>query len=296
MKQLILIADMEGASGIFEGCHKWLWNGHDDWRKYGRDCITSDVLAVCSAAIDFGIDDILLYDMHWAGNAEFNIIIEKLLPIVRVFDVPNRQTLWRRMRGQAAQNPFGLITLGQHARFTDDPITNYCTASAYFPHTIQSPPIKNFFLNDLHIAEIGTAVLSFRDVPYLANIGCQASMQEARELSESVIMVPVKDKAKGWEPSPAETYPLIYQGTMKALVRAREAKAVNIESPLGFSMELCDGFVLETDTKTSWKGSVGPKKAEWTAPCIEIGLELFNDVRALIKREDDMNRGNQNVL
>ena len=54
---------MEGASGIFEGSHSWLWNGHEDWGKFGRECITSDVLAVCNAALDFGVDDIMLYDM-----------------------------------------------------------------------------------------------------------------------------------------------------------------------------------------------------------------------------------------
>lgn len=68
MKQLILYADMEGASGIFENNQSWNWNGEEDWRKYGRDCITSDALAICNAAVDFGIDDILLYDGHFAGN------------------------------------------------------------------------------------------------------------------------------------------------------------------------------------------------------------------------------------
>jgi len=62
-QQLVIIADMEGASGIFEGSHSWLWNGHEDWGKFGRECITSDVLAVCNAALDFGVDDIMLYDM-----------------------------------------------------------------------------------------------------------------------------------------------------------------------------------------------------------------------------------------
>jgi len=37
MKQLIIYADMEGASGIFDDNLSWLMNGGDDWRKYGRD-------------------------------------------------------------------------------------------------------------------------------------------------------------------------------------------------------------------------------------------------------------------
>jgi len=286
MKQLILCADMEGASGIFEGCNKWLWHGHDEWRNYGRKCITSDALAVCNAAVDFGIDDILLYDMHWAGSLEFNIIIEELPNIVRVFDVPNRASDWRRIRGQAAQNPFGIITLGQHARYSDAPTENYCTRDAYFHHTIQSPPIKNFYVNNIHIAEIGSAVLSFKNAPYLANIGCQASMAEALELSRNIVCIPVKAKAKGWELKPEETYPLIYAGVTKALNNVNQATTVKIEPPYKFSMELCEGFVYETNFEISWKGSVSSTKAEWEAPSVEIGLELFHYVRELTQKLD----------
>ena len=276
MKQLIICADMEGASGIFDRNRSWNWNGGDDWRNFGRNCITSDVLSICNAAVDFGISGILLYDGHFAGNPEFNVLLDRLPKIVRVFDVPNRCFDWRRIRGQAEQKPFGLITVGQHAR--------YGTEDAYFPHTIQSPPIKNFCFNGKHIAEIGSAALSFHDVRYLANIGCQASMREALELSERVITIPVKDKKQKWEPSPEETYPLIYNGVLKALNQAECAKGIDLEPPFNFSMEACDGYVFDTNVEISWKGSVAAYKAEWAAPSVEIGIELFNNVRSLIRK------------
>jgi len=274
MKQLILCADMEGASGIFDKQKSWLFNGDENWRAHGRSCITSDTLAVCQAAVDFGIDDILLYDGHFAGDPEFNIILEHLPPIVRVFDVPNRCFDWRRIRGQAASHPFGIITLGQHARRGEP--------NAYFPHTIQSPPIKNFLVNGLHIAELGSAVLNFDQTPYLANIGCQASMKEALELSKSIITIPVKDKAINWEPTPQETYPLIYDGVIRALQTAEQAEIVTLIPPYLFSMELCDGFMFDTTTEISWIGSVEARQATWTAPSLEIGFETFNYVRALL--------------
>lgn len=274
MKQLILYADMEGASGIFENNSSWLFNGHDDWRNYGRDCITSDTLAVCKAAIDFGIDDILLYDTHFAGNKEFNIKLEQLPDKVRVFDTPNRRFFWRRIRGQALQKPFGLITLGQHARYGEP--------KAYFPHTIQSPPIKKFLVNGIHIAEIGMAVLNFDNTPYLANIGCQASMKEALELSRNIVTIPVKDKAVSWEPSYKDTFSLIYEGTLKALEQAKYAEPVHLDSPYEFALELLDGYIFDTDTPITWKGSMQKMIATWTAPSVEIGLELFSYVRARI--------------
>jgi len=276
MKQLIIYADMEGASGIFDKSLSWLMNGDDDWRKYGRDCITSDVLAVCNAAKDYGIDDILLYDAHFAGNPEFNVILEKLPSIVRVFDVQDRCFDWRRIRGQAVQKPFGIITVGQHAR-NEEP-------DAYFEHTIQSPPIKYIIVNGLHIAEIGSAVLNFAGTPYIANIGCQASMKEALELSDTVFTIPVKDKKREWELSPDETYPIIYKGVTEALKASGKAKSRTMESPAYFSMELCDGYFFDTETEISWKGTVGKTKAEWVAPSFEMGYELFNNVRALLRK------------
>jgi len=265
---------MEGASGIFDERISWLRNGTPDWRNHGRDCITSDTLAVVNAAIDFGIDDILLYDAHFAGNPEFNIILEKLPSIVRVFDIPDRCFYWRRIRGQAAQNPFGIITLGQHAR-NGEP-------DAYFAHTIQTPPIKNIYVNGLHVAEIGSAVLNFAGTPYLANIGCRASMREARELSDTVATISVKDKAKNWEPTPQETYPIIYEGTMKALREAGCAKTPILKPPFVFSMELCDGYYYKPPKQIAWAGEFEKTNVRWFAPDIEIGFELFNYVRECI--------------
>jgi len=180
-KQLIICTDMEGASGIFEENIRTIYHGTEEWRNEGREYMTSDVLAVCEAANEFGIDEILIYDGHYAGDPEHNIIKEKLPANARLFDTPDRCFYWRRIRGQAQWEPYGMITVGQHSRYGEH--------NAYFPHTIQSPPIKEITLNGIHIAEIGSAVLNFQGVKYLANIGCQASMKEARELSDTVATI-----------------------------------------------------------------------------------------------------------
>lgn len=88
-RQLIVVADMEGASGIIERNRQALWHGSDLWRTYGRNCVTSDVLAVCEAAVACGIDEIYLYDGHYAGNPEFKIGLE-LFNYVRPYIVKER--------------------------------------------------------------------------------------------------------------------------------------------------------------------------------------------------------------
>lgn len=271
-KQLVIVTDMEGASGIFEQNWKAMNHGSEEWRKHGRDLMTSDVKAVCEAANEFGIDEIFLYDAHFAGSPEHNVKIEELPSNVVVADVIDRCFDWRRIRGQVVQNPFGIITVGQHARFGEE--------KAYFPHTIQSPPIKSVTMNGMHIAEIGQAVCAFNGTRFLANIGCMASMKEAKELSSQVVEIPVKDKSKNWEPSAKETYPLIKQKVLEALQSAENVEPVVIEGACSFEMELLAGFYFQKPEKFAWKGTFGGQIATWETPTIEIGLEIFNYVRS----------------
>ncbi|MFO7814733.1 MAG: M55 family metallopeptidase [Halanaerobiales bacterium] len=275
-KQLVLISDMEGVSGIFDEDNKQLINGGEEWRKKGREKMTSDVLAVCNAANEFGIDQILYYDAHYAGNPEFNVILDKLPSYVNLFDVPDRKFYWRRIRGQAKVDPFGLITVGQHARNGEK--------NAYFPHTLQTPPIKGIWLNDIHIAELGMAVLSFQGVKYIANIGCEASRKEAKELSQKVKQISVKDKSKKWEPSIHDTYPVIKNGVLKALKNVNKAEGVIIDPPYNFKLEVCNNYYFEKPNRISWKGNIDTSKAFWEAPSVEIGLEIFNYVRDCIHK------------
>ena len=276
-RQLILIADMEGASGIFESNVEAVYHGSELWKNMGRQCLTSDVLAVCEAATECGIDEILLYDAHYAGNAEFNVILEQLPDNVRTFDTRNRCFDWRRIRGQAESKPFGLITVGQHAR-NGEPW-------AYFPHTIQTPPIKTLFVNNMHIAEVGQGTLSFCGTKYIANIGCNASHKEAREISENVTCITVKNKKEGWEPSPIETYRIIKSGVIEAIKTIDKKDVISISEPCDFSMELTEGYYFARPKTFSWKGNFTETIAAWESPSIEIGLELFNYVRSFIKKK-----------
>lgn len=281
MKQLIVIADMEGASGIFdsnaEAClHEELYPQNKLWRSYGRACVTSDVLAVCNAAIDTGIDDILLYDMHFAGCAESNIELDKLPSCVHVFDLPERSMMWSRIRGQAAIEPYGIVTVGQHARNGE--------ANAYFPHTIHTPPIDSFYINGIHIAEIGESVMCFCDVPYIANIGCAASHREALELSPSVSCITVKDKSIQWEPAPQDTYPLIYTGMMKAFQDYENKAAYPSSDRYICELNLTEDYFFEAPDHFPWKGSFHGSHAKWEAHDSLTALSLFWRVHDYIKK------------
>ena len=283
MKQLVVMADMEGASGIFDyneaaAWHEEMYKKETLWRDYGRACITSDVLAVCNAALDWGIDEILLWDAHFSGCKEFNIQTEKLPDKVKLFDLPNRESHYERIRGQAAVKPFGIITVGQHAR-NGEP-------DGYLTHTIHTPPIESFYINGIHMAEIGEFVFCFSDIPYIANIGCTASHKEARELAKEVTCISVKDKAKGWEPTPEETYPIIYNGVMDALNDYDKKTGFAAAKRYVCQLNLTEDFYFEAPEDFPWKGNFEERTANWEAHDPITVLTLFWRIHDCIKRKD----------
>jgi len=68
-RQLYILCDLEGASGISRANWDALKHGSDLWRSDGRALVTSDVKAVCEAANEFGIDEIIIDDEHDGGKA-----------------------------------------------------------------------------------------------------------------------------------------------------------------------------------------------------------------------------------
>lgn len=266
---------MEGASGIFDNGKLLLKHGSKEWKEIGRKFMTSDLLAVCEAVNDYGVDEIFYYDSHYAGNEEPNILIELLPKNLVMPDILDRCFYWRRIRGQAQIRPLGIITIGQHARNGE--------RDSYFAHTIQSPPIKEVRLNGIHIAEIGFSVLNFHDVPYIANVGCAASEKEARELNSNVTHISCKSKKDNWEPDIDETYYIIKNGIKDALKNLDKKTNTAINPPYCFEMSLMDGYTFKTNEYISWKGTIERQSASWESPDLEIGLEIFNYVRELIK-------------
>ena len=279
MKQIIIVADMEGASGIFEEnveaiYHEEVYKKSHLWRTYGRECLTSDVLAVCEACNEYGIDEILLYDGHYAGCSEFNVILEKLPRNVRVFDIEKRKIIWDRIRAQAASQPFGIITVGQHARYGEP--------DAYFPHSIQSPPIKSITINGFNIAEIGMSVMAFEGTSYLANIGCKASHREALELSDKVECITVKDKATAYEPHYSETFPLIKKGVRKALEDYGNKTSVDLGNSCSCIFELLEPYVFRQVEDFPWKGKIGKNTAFFEALDIQSAINILWTLRSYI--------------
>ncbi|MHB9294201.1 hypothetical protein Holit_03328 [Hollandina sp. SP2] len=77
-------------------------------------------------------------------------------------------------------------------------------------------------------------------------------MKEAKEISGKVTCIPVKDKRNRWEPSYSETFPMIRENVIKAIMDIEEKEKIETDEPFIFKMELCDNFNLK-----EWKGYHG---------------------------------------
>jgi D-aminopeptidase len=284
-KQLFIFADVEGASQITEDTVQAACHDCQLLEELGRNCITSDTKAVCDAVIDFGIDEIVLYDGHASGEgAKPNVKIDELPEIVKIVETPEREfeyfLPW--IRGQVQLDPFGMVFVGQHARAG--------TKNAFFPHSIQTPPLAQIIVNGYSIAEIGMILLHFQGVKFLANIGDSASMIEARELCPSVTTISVKDKATNWVPTLDETYKLIKEKVKESLQNHDNASGVSFNAPysfkpISFSIKLSEGFCFTPPEDYPWKGTFTENTAQWDALTAEAGFDILWAVRKCIEKK-----------
>lgn len=71
--------------------------GSEAWPKEGHGFVTSDLKAVCEAANEFGIDEIIVNDEHDLGNREPNVFVKDLPGNVKMVNKPHLPGKPRRM-------------------------------------------------------------------------------------------------------------------------------------------------------------------------------------------------------
>ena len=118
--------------------------------------------------------------------------------------------------------------------------------------------------------------MCFCDVPYLANIGCAASHKEALELSPNITCITVKDKARAWEPSHEETYPIIFNGVIEAIRDYDNKTAYPSQDHWVCELKLTDTHYFEGPNSFPWKGSFTIRLPHNK----ELPIDLIRDIAA----------------
>lgn len=284
-KQLYILCDMEGASQISPENREALYHGSETWQREGRGYVTSDLKAVCEAANEFGIDEIIVNDEHDFGNRQPNVFVDELPGNVRLVRRPHLPGTPRKM---TQKEPFGIIMVGQHAMYA---------GGGFAPHTIQSPPIGKVTLNGLPIGEIGLELALFMDVKFLAIIGEEAAVKEAQAICPTVVGCPVKSLERNWFPTAKENYALIKEKTLQALRQREEAGSFHTSAPYEFSLELTDEYRFDPHKRfpfrwladllfyRSYKGVMEEKTITWKTKKITSGLNTTYMMRAYARKQ-----------
>ena len=281
-KRLYILCDMEGASGISPANRKAMHHGSELWKSEGRALVTSDVKAVCDAANEFGIDEIIIEDEHDNGKREPNLLVTSLPSNARALRRPHLPGKARKVvRGQ----PYGMVFVGQHAM----------SGGGFAPHTI-APHIGAVTLNEVRVGEIGLELATFMGAPLLAVVGEEASIAEAKALCPRVVGIPVKSLEKGWFPSADETRLAIHRGVLDALRTRRNAGGLDLEPPYRFTLAPSEAYVFDPDKKMPlrwlmrffffrvYRGRLRANEASWEAKTILRGLYVLHCARSFLKK------------
>lgn len=283
-RQLYILCDLEGVSQISPDNKQAMYYGSELWHKEGRGFITSDVKAVCEAANEFGIDEIILNDSHDNGHREPNVLVKGLPNNVRMVRRPYLPGKPRHMiRGE----PYGIVIVGQHAMYG---------GGGFAPHTIQSPPIGEVTLNGIEVGEIGLELALFMDARLLAVVGEEAAVEEAKGLCPNTVGIPVKSLEKNWFPPASETSPVIREKTLNALQRRDVADSLHLEPPFRFTLKTTENYRFDPKKRffLRWlaklmffglyKGRLSEAEASWEAKTIVGGLYALHCTRGFMKK------------
>jgi len=288
-KQLYILCDLEGASGISFANRKAMYHGSELWRSEGRALVTSDVKAVCDAANEFGIDEIIIEDEHDNGKREPNLLVTSLPSNVRVLRRPHLPGKARKVvRGE----PYGMVFVGRHAM---------CGGGGFAPHTIQSPPIGAVTINGIRVGEIGLELAKFMGARLLAVVGEEAAVSEAKALCPQVVGIPVKSLEKNWFPSADETRPAIRRNVLDALRTREQARlqggGLDLEPPYRFTLAPAEGYIFDSRKKMllrwlTWffflrvyGGQLREQEASWETKTVLRGLYALPCARMFLRKK-----------
>ena len=200
---VFMLWDMEGTSGLFDKERIWYWDPGvpEQMQIEGCEMLTADVNSAARAALEAGVDTLIICDTHHGGN---NIIPEKLISDPRIKFLPRsvgqENGEWRWMPG-LNENVDGFMLMAHHAK----PGTENA-----FLHHAQSLDWADIRINGTSVGEIGieSCYAGNWNIPIIMMHGDEAGCREAEELLPGIVTAAVKralsyDVAEGPDPQAA---------------------------------------------------------------------------------------------
>ena len=214
--KIFMLWDMEGVSGILTRPQVWYWEEGvpEEVGQQGRRLLMEDINSAVAAALDAGVDELIVCDTHHGGG---NIALDQMLADPRV-------TYLERARGQQNGKPRwmpgldesvdGFMVPGHHAMAG--------TPGAFLPHTWTLDWV-DFRINGQSVGEMGieACFAGHWNIPVVLAQGDQAACAEAEAMFPGIVTACVK---RAIDPETCEAPPL---ETARRLTAAKVAEAIS---------------------------------------------------------------------
>jgi len=237
--------DMEGVSGIHAREQVWFWeeSARPEVGDEGRRLLMADINSAAAAALDAGVDELIVCDTHHGGG---NIVPEQMLADPRI------TYLWKprgeedgRVRWLPGMNETvdAFMVPGHHAMAG--------TAGAFLPHT-WTLQWADFQVNGQSIGEMGieACFAGHWGIPVALAQGDEAACREAEGMFPGITTACVKkavshDACTG--PSPAEARMLTAEKVAEAVARLRagECRPFQPRLPMTITVRMRDAVDAE---------------------------------------------------
>ncbi len=222
--KLFLSVDMEGITGIVDTTYINPDNGINYQR--GRQLMTEDANAVIEAALEWGVQEIVVADSH---NTMNNILIESLHPKARLICGSPRD--YSMMQG--LDDSFdAAFFIGYHTRQG---------AAGVLSHTM-SNVVRNMYINGLLVGEFGFNAMyaGLCGVPVCLVSGDDLTAEEAKQLIPDISTAVVKQAVSRTSAvclSREESTAELKRQTRLALDKAKQIPPVQVKTPLELKIE-----------------------------------------------------------
>lgn len=264
--KIFISCDMEGISGIIDPSYI---NPGDNNYERGRQFMMHDVNAVIAAAVEAGVNEILVADSHNTFN---NILLEQLHPKAKLLcGTPRNDSM---MEGLDSTYDAAFF-IGYHARHG---------VPGVLSHTM-SGVIKNLYVNGQVVGEFGFNAIyaGLCGVPVCLVSGDDQIAQEAKSLIPNISTAIVKQAVSRTSAvcsSLAQSNKELQTKTKEALAKVKSISPLHAELPLQCKIEFAHAGQAEMASivpGTSYQ--VGSTEVSYTAA---DQYEMYRTMRAMM--------------
>jgi len=234
--KILMSVDMEGITGITDWAS--VMRKEADYAE-GRERMAGDVNAAIEAAVEVGVDEIVVNDAH---DRSTNLVISKLNPAARVI------TGFTKPLGmmQGVEGADAALFIGYHARMG--------AAPAVLNHTFIGGAFSRVQLNGIEVgeAEMNAALAGHFGVPVVFISGDQTACDLARAFVGPALRTAVVKHAVGRNAAecmhPDVTARRIREAVKEALESLSEARPLRLEPPYELAIEFLGTEMAESAT------------------------------------------------